>query len=366
MSSEIIGELGQVGLTIPCHLVDSGSPDAHLPEDDPLADTAGAGRKRSSHRMNRPKKFRHAWMMFDIFKDWLRPHSSPEFAMCIACNRVIKAGKSELEKHAAGKKHLKMLQGTQNNVFLPQDVQPQELSDSLGLDDSGASGTETNCSVGKEMGGHFGDTSAASESQFSTQSSFNMQRQQPVQTNETQVITKAIVTKPAPHWKAIAIVNGHVTRLDLSDYKGRYLILFFYPQDFSKLCASEVNTLSDRIAEFRALSTEVVACSTDSHLCHLAWIRTPRTEGGVGNSKIPILADPTHSITKDYGVYLEDRGHALRAHFIIDRLGVLRYMNVGDMKLGRGTDELLRVIKALQFTDDTEEGCPADWKPTVD
>ncbi|KAL1117704.1 hypothetical protein AAG570_004019, partial [Ranatra chinensis] len=172
------------------------------------------------------------------------------------------------------------------------------------------------------------------------------------------------VTKPAPSWKATAIVNGHVTRLDLSDYKGRYLILFFYPQDFSKLCASEVNILSDRINEFRANCTEVVACSVDSHLSHLAWSKTSRSEGGIGLPKIPIIADPTHTIAKDYGVFMPEKGHALRAHFIIDRRGILRHMAVNDVGVGRGTDELMRIVKALQYIDENEGVCMADWKPS--
>ncbi|KAK9506429.1 hypothetical protein O3M35_008372 [Rhynocoris fuscipes] len=175
------------------------------------------------------------------------------------------------------------------------------------------------------------------------------------------MVTKAVVMNPAPNWKATAIVNGHVTRLDLSDYVGRYLVLVFYPQDFSKICASEINALSDRSYEFRSIQTEIVACSVDSHLAHLTWSKISRADGGVNLPKIPLIADPTHTIAKAYGVLLPDKGHTLRAHFIIDKRGILRHMSVTDTLVGRGTDELFRLVKALQYVDEVEEPVPADW-----
>ena len=102
--------------------------------EEPILDDKVVERKKARLSINRPKRFRQAWMMFDIFKDWLRPHSSPEFAMCIACNRVIKAGKSELEKHAVGKKHLRMLKGTQNMVLLGHEVTTQDFAETFDID----------------------------------------------------------------------------------------------------------------------------------------------------------------------------------------------------------------------------------------
>ncbi|CAH0386301.1 unnamed protein product [Bemisia tabaci] len=174
--------------------------------------------------------------------------------------------------------------------------------------------------------------------------------------------SKAAVSKAAPFWKASAIVNGHVTELKLSDYKGRYIVLIFYPQDFSRVCQSELLAISDRISEFRALNAEVVACSVDSFLAHQVWCRTPRSEGGLANPKIALLSDPTHSISKDYGCFMPELGHTLRAYYIIDHRGIIRQITINDISVGRSTDELLRLVEAFQQTDETEASAPADWK----
>uniref|UniRef100_A0A3B3CQG0 thioredoxin-dependent peroxiredoxin n=1 Tax=Oryzias melastigma TaxID=30732 RepID=A0A3B3CQG0_ORYME len=121
-----------------------------------------------------------------------------------------------------------------------------------------------------------------------------------------------IVSKPAPHWEGTAVINGEFKELKLSDYKGKYLVFFFYPLDFTFVCPTEIIAFSDRVHEFQAINTEVVACSVDSQFTHLAWINTPRKQGGLGQMKIPLLSDLTHQISKDYGVYLEDQGHTLR------------------------------------------------------
>lgn len=118
--------------------------------------------------------------------------------------------------------------------------------------------------------------------------------------------------------------------------------------------------------EFRKLNTEVVACSIDSHFTHLAWINTPRKEGGLGKINIPILSDLTHKIAKDYGVYLEDLGHTLRGLFIIDDKGILRQITMNDLPVGRSVDETLRLVQAFQYTDRHGEVCPAGWKPGQD
>ncbi|KAK9506428.1 hypothetical protein O3M35_008372 [Rhynocoris fuscipes] len=396
MSSELIGELGQVGLTIGQGPVSnnssttvSNSNDENSPE-----------RKRqnvnvrpynqSSRPVNR-KRFRTAWLMFDIFKDWLRPHPSPELANCIVCNRVIKAGKSELEKHAAGKRHLTMLKEMNSSgntgaadtryargevVVLHEEMVGVQEFDSA-YDESGgavsvSSGGES--SYKEDYDRKFGDsnkgtTGAAggtggAQSVDNSEGNYTTGIYTPQQRNvgpPVQMVTKAVVMNPAPNWKATAIVNGHVTRLDLSDYVGRYLVLVFYPQDFSKICASEINALSDRSYEFRSIQTEIVACSVDSHLAHLTWSKISRADGGVNLPKIPLIADPTHTIAKAYGVLLPDKGHTLRAHFIIDKRGILRHMSVTDTLVGRGTDELFRLVKALQYVDEVEEPVPADW-----
>uniref|UniRef100_A0A8C5R366 thioredoxin-dependent peroxiredoxin n=1 Tax=Leptobrachium leishanense TaxID=445787 RepID=A0A8C5R366_9ANUR len=176
-------------------------------------------------------------------------------------------------------------------------------------------------------------------------------------------LSKAKISKPAPYFEGTAVINGEFKELKLADYKGKYLVFFFYPLDFTFVCPTEIIAFGDRIEEFRAINTEVVACSVDSQFTHLAWINTPRKQGGLGPMKIPLLSDLTHQISKDYGVYLEDQGHTLRGLFIIDDKGVLRQITMNDLPVGRSVDETLRLVQAFQYTDKHGEVCPAGWKP---
>lgn len=178
--------------------------------------------------------------------------------------------------------------------------------------------------------------------------------------------TKAVISKPAPHFEGTAVVNGEFRHLSINDYLGKYVVFFFYPLDFTFVCPTEILAFSDRIAEFRKINTEVIACSVDSHFTHLAWINTPRKEGGLGEIKIPLLSDITHKIAKDYGVYLDDLGHTLRGLFIIDQRGILRQITMNDLPVGRSVDETLRLVQAFQYTDTHGEVCPANWKPGSD
>ncbi|KAF1561601.1 Peroxiredoxin-4, partial [Eudyptes schlegeli] len=171
------------------------------------------------------------------------------------------------------------------------------------------------------------------------------------------------LSKPAPYWEGTAVINGEFKELKLTDYEGKYLVFFFYPLDFTFVCPTEIIAFSDRIEEFRAINTEVVACSVDSKFTHLAWINTPRKQGGLGPMKIPLLSDLTHQISKDYGVYLEDQGHTLRGLFIIDDKRILRQITMNDLPVGRSVDETLRLVQAFQYTDKHGEVCPAGWKP---
>ncbi|XP_017205424.2 peroxiredoxin-4 isoform X2 [Oryctolagus cuniculus] len=172
-----------------------------------------------------------------------------------------------------------------------------------------------------------------------------------------------MVSKPAPYWEGTAVINGEFKELKLTDYRGKYLVFFFYPLDFTFVCPTEIIAFGDRIEEFSSINTEVVACSVDSQFTHLAWINTPRRQGGLGPIKIPLLSDLTHQISKDYGVYLEDSGHTLRGLFIIDDKGVLRQITLNDLPVGRSVDETLRLVQAFQYTDKHGEVCPAGWKP---
>ncbi|CAH1775788.1 unnamed protein product, partial [Owenia fusiformis] len=171
------------------------------------------------------------------------------------------------------------------------------------------------------------------------------------------------LTKPAPEWSGTAVVDLDFKDIKLSDYKGKYLVFFFYPLDFTFVCPTEIIAFSDRVEEFRSINCEVVACSTDSHFSHLAWCNTPRKQGGLGNMKIPLLADKTGEISKKYAVYKEDEGIAFRGLFIIDGKGDLRQITINDLPVGRSVDETLRLVQAFQFTDKHGEVCPAGWKP---
>ena len=137
----------------------------------------------------------------------------------------------------------------------------------------------------------------------------------------------------------------------LTDYAGRYLVLLFYPLDFTFVCPTEIIAFSDRANEFKALGSQVVGISTDSPFTHLAWINTPRKQGGLGHLNIPLLSDLTHQISKDYGVYLEHLGHSLRGLFIIDGKGIVRQITMNDLPVGRSVDETIRLIQAFQHSD---------------
>ena len=173
----------------------------------------------------------------------------------------------------------------------------------------------------------------------------------------------ATVQKEAPDFAADAVVNEEFKTVKLSDYKGKnYVVLFFYPLDFTFVCPTEIVAFSDRIEEFRKRGAEVIGVSVDSKFSHLAWVQTPRAQGGLGGLKYPLVSDLTKKISHDYGVLL-DGGIALRGLFLIDKQGVVRAMTVHDLPLGRSVDEALRVLDALQFFEKHGEVCPADWKP---
>uniref|UniRef100_A0A915HMC1 thioredoxin-dependent peroxiredoxin n=1 Tax=Romanomermis culicivorax TaxID=13658 RepID=A0A915HMC1_ROMCU len=173
----------------------------------------------------------------------------------------------------------------------------------------------------------------------------------------------ARIGKPAPDFECQAVVDNDFKTVKLSDYKGKYVVLFFYPRDFTFVCPTEIIAYSDRSPEFKAIGCELIACSTDSHFSHFAWIQQPRKTGGLGEMKIPVLADATHKITKDYGCYSEEGGLAYRALYIIDAKGILRQITINDLPVGRDVDETLRLVQAFQYTDKHGEVCPAGWRP---
>ena len=171
------------------------------------------------------------------------------------------------------------------------------------------------------------------------------------------------IGKPAPAFNGTAVVDGAFKEIQLFDYKGKYVVLFFYPNDFTFVCPTEIIAFSDRADEFRAIDTEIIACSTDSHFSHLAWTNQPRKEGGLGKMDIPLLADKNAKISRTYGVYRSEDGVPLRGLFIIDGQGILRQITINDLPVGRSVDEVLRLVKAFQFVEKHGEVCPANWKP---
>ncbi|XP_055354922.1 peroxiredoxin-1-like [Paramacrobiotus metropolitanus] len=173
----------------------------------------------------------------------------------------------------------------------------------------------------------------------------------------------ARVQHRAPNFKGTAVVNGAFKPVQLSDYDGKWLIMLFYPLDFTFVCPTEIVAFSDRADEFANLNTQVVAISTDSHFSHLAWTNVPRAEGGLGPMKIALLSDFSKQISRDYGVLIENEGIALRGMFIIDPKGVLRQVTINDLPVGRSVDEAVRLVQAFQFVEKHGEVCPAGWLP---
>jgi alkyl hydroperoxide reductase subunit AhpC len=173
-----------------------------------------------------------------------------------------------------------------------------------------------------------------------------------------------LVTKEAPEFEALAVMpDGAFKTLKLSDYRDQFVLLFFYPLDFTFVCPTEVIAFSDRIAEFEKLGVQVLGISVDSHFAHFAWRNKDREEGGVGEITYPLISDLTKQIARDYDVLTADGSVALRGWFLIDRAGIVRHQVVNDLPLGRNLDEAVRVIKAWQVFETYGEYCPSDWEP---
>lgn len=158
----------------------------------------------------------------------------------------------------------------------------------------------------------------------------------------------------APDFKSKAYEGGKFKDVSLRDYQGKWVCLFFYPLDFTFVCPTEIRAFAQHEAEFKELGCQVLACSTDSEYSHKAWF-----EKDLPEVKYPVLADTAHQISRDYGVLVEDKGIALRGTFLIDPKGVLQWMTVNALGIGRSVDEVIRTLQALK----TGELCPADWKP---
>jgi peroxiredoxin (alkyl hydroperoxide reductase subunit C) len=172
-----------------------------------------------------------------------------------------------------------------------------------------------------------------------------------------------LVGKQAPDFCADAVVNGDFkANFKLSDHKGKYVLLFFYPLDFTFVCPTELHAFQEKAADFKKLNCEVIGCSIDSKFSHYAWVNTPKGNGGIEGVKYPLVADVTKTIARDYDVLIPEAGVALRGAFLIDKKGVVQHQTVNNLPLGRNVDEFLRTLEALQFTEEHGEVCPANWR----
>ena len=172
-----------------------------------------------------------------------------------------------------------------------------------------------------------------------------------------------LVSKQAPDFTAQAVMgNNEIRDFTLSkEIKGKYAVVFFYPLDFTFVCPSELIAFDHRLADFKQRGVEVIGVSIDSQFTHLAWKNTPVNNGGIGQVQYPLIADVKHEICRAYDVEFGAAGVAFRGSFLIDKNGVVRHQVVNDLPLGRNIDEMIRMVDALQFTEEHGEVCPAGW-----
>ena len=172
------------------------------------------------------------------------------------------------------------------------------------------------------------------------------------------------VGQPAPDFTATAVYDQEFKSIKLSDYRGKYVVLFFYPLDFTFVCPTEITAFSDRHGDFKAINTEILGVSVDSEFSHLAWTQTDRKSGGVGDLAYPLVADIKKEISAAYNVLDPEAGVALRGLFIIDKDGVIQHATINNLAFGRSVDETLRTLQAVQHVQShPDEVCPANWKP---
>ncbi|KAN0096972.1 Thioredoxin-like fold [Tylopilus felleus] len=172
----------------------------------------------------------------------------------------------------------------------------------------------------------------------------------------------ARVQRPAPAFKATAVVEGMFKDISLADYLGKWVVLFFYPMDFTFVCPTEILAFNDALPQFEQLDAVVLGVSTDSEYSHFAWAQQPRKQGGLGpDLKLPLITDRNMQISRDYDVLIEEEGISLRGLFLIDPKGIIRQITVNDLPVGRSVDETVRLLQAFQFTDKHGEVCPIGW-----
>lgn len=172
----------------------------------------------------------------------------------------------------------------------------------------------------------------------------------------------SLVGKIAPEFRAKAVVGNRIEEeFCLSDYRGKYVVFFFYPLDFTFVCPTELHAFQEKSEEFEKRNAQLVGCSIDSWFCHTAWLNTPKAQGGIQGVMYPIVSDLNKSISRSFQVLREEDGIAYRGLFLIDRAGFIRHQLVNDLPLGRSVDETLRLLDALIFHEQHGEVCPANW-----
>ncbi len=176
-------------------------------------------------------------------------------------------------------------------------------------------------------------------------------------------MNNVLVGKPAPHFQTKAVVQGEIAHsFSLHHFKGKYILFFFYPLDFTFVCPTELHAFQDKRALIQEKGGEVVGCSVDSGFSHLAWLNTPKSKGGIQGVEYPLVADLHKKIARDYHVLNEEEGIAYRGLFLIDREGIIRHQLINDLPLGRSVDEAIRMLDALIFFETYGEVCPANWR----
>lgn len=173
----------------------------------------------------------------------------------------------------------------------------------------------------------------------------------------------AQVQKPAPVFKKTAVIDGVFDEVSLDKYKGKYVVLAFVPLAFTFVCPTEIVAFSDAAKRFRDIGAEIMFASTDSEYSLLAWTNIARKDGGLGPVDIPLVADTNHSLSRDYGVLIEEEGIALRGLFVIDPKGIVRHITINDLPVGRNVEEALRVVEGFQWTDKHGTVLPCNWTP---
>lgn len=172
-----------------------------------------------------------------------------------------------------------------------------------------------------------------------------------------------LVGKKAPEFTAKAVVNGRIVdNFSLNQFRGKYVVFFFYPLNFTFVCPTELHAFEEKYQEFESRNAQVIGCSIDSHYSHYAWINTPKNKGGIQGIHFPIISDINKSIASDYDVLVENEGVAYRGLFLIDKEGIVRHQVINDLPLGRSVEEAIRILDALIYFETFGEVCPANWQ----